>query len=102
MTKVDIYSGFLGAGKTTLIKKMIKEAYAGQKLVSVAPLGGDEPIIYASTLAGKDTMRIQVSGHSEQTMVIAVFDNLGKGASGAAIENMNILLGIDETTGLNL
>ena len=76
--------------------------YAGQKLVSVAPLGGDEPIIYASTLAGKDTMRIQVSGHAEQTMVTAVFDNLGKGASGAAIQNMNILLGVDETTGLNL
>ena len=35
MTKVDIYSGFLGAGKTTLIKKLIKEAYAGQKIVLV-------------------------------------------------------------------
>ena len=35
MTKVDIYSGFLGAGKTTLIKKMISEAYAGQKLVLI-------------------------------------------------------------------
>ena len=80
----------------------LSDHYAGQKLVSVAPLGGDEPIIYASTLAGKDTMRIQVSGHSEQTMVTVVFDNLGKGASGAAIENMNILLGVDETTGLNL
>ena len=80
----------------------LTDHYAGQKLVSVAPLGGDEPILYASTLAGKDTMRIQVSGHSEQTMVTAVFDNLGKGASGAAIQNMNILLGVDETTGLNV
>ena len=35
MTKIDIYSGFLGAGKTTLIKKMIKEAYHGQKLVLI-------------------------------------------------------------------
>ena len=80
----------------------LSDHYTGQKLVSVAPLGGDESVIYASTLAGKDTMRIQVSGHSEQTMVTAVFDNLGKGASGAAIENMIILLGVDETTGLNL
>ena len=80
----------------------LSEHYVGQKLVSVAPVGGDEPIIYASTLAGKDTMRIQVSGHSEQTMVTAIFDNLGKGASGAAIQNMNILLGVDETTGLNV
>ena len=76
--------------------------YAGAKLVSVAPLGGDEGLIYASTLSGKDTMRIQVCGHEEQTMVTAVFDNLGKGASGAAIQNMNILLGVDETTGLNV
>ena len=80
----------------------LNDHYAGQKLISVAPLGGDEPIIYASTLAGRDTMRIQVSGHREQTMVTAVFDNLGKGASGAAIQNMNILLGVDETTGLNV
>ena len=35
-------------------------------------------------------------------MITAIFDNLGKGASGAAIQNMNILLGLDETTGLNL
>ncbi len=76
--------------------------YAGQKLVSVAPLGGDESVIYASTLAGKDSMRILVSGHENQTMVTALFDNLGKGASGAAIQNMNIVLGIDETTGLNV
>lgn len=76
--------------------------YEGQKIVSVAPLGGDESVIYASTLSGKDTMRITVSGHENQTMVTALFDNLGKGASGAAIQNMNIMLGIEETTGLNL
>jgi len=84
------------------IWECLADHYAGQQLVSIAPLGGDEPIIYASTLAGKDTMRIQVVGHTEQTMVTAVFDNLGKGASGAAIQNMNILLGVDETTGLNV
>ena len=72
--------------------------YEGQKLVSVAPLGGDESVLYASTFAGKDSMRITVSGHENQTMVTALFDNLGKGASGAAIQNMNILLGVDEAT----
>ena len=76
--------------------------YEGQKLVTVAPLGGDESVIYASTLAGKDSLRIIVSGHEKQTMVTAMFDNLGKGASGAAIQNMNIVLGIDEATGLNV
>lgn len=76
--------------------------YEGQKLVTVAPLGGDESVIYASTLAGKDSMRLLVSGHEKQAMVTVLFDNLGKGASGAAIQNMNIVLGIEETTGLDL
>ena len=78
------------------------EHYQGQKIVSVAPLGGDESLIYASTLAGKDSMRLIVTGHESQTMVTALFDNLGKGASGAAIQNMNIMLGLDEATGLEL
>ena len=84
------------------IHEALAEHYEGQKMVSVAPLGGDESLIYASTLANKDTMRIIVTGHENQTMVTALFDNLGKGASGAAIQNMNIMLGIDEATGLNL
>ena len=80
----------------------LAEHYEGQKIVTVAPLGGDESVIYASTLAGKDSMRLMVTGHESQTMVTALFDNLGKGASGAAIQNMNIMLGIDEATGLEL
>ena len=103
----DFYAGMatsilLPGFDAAKVWECLNDHYAGEKIVSVAPLGGDEPLIYASTLAGKDNMRIQVSGHSEQTMVTAVFDNLGKGASGAAIQNMNILLGIDETTGLNV
>ena len=80
----------------------LRDHYAGQRIVTVAPLGGDESVIYASTLAGKDSMRIIVTGHEDQTVVTALFDNLGKGASGAAIQNMNILLGVDETTGLDV
>ena len=115
LTHKPVFSPILGdfyAGMATSILlpgfdaetvwQCLNDHYAGQKLVSIAPLGGDESVVYASTLAGKDTMRIQVSGHHEQTMVTAIFDNLGKGASGAAIQNMNILLGVDETTGLNV
>ena len=102
----DFYAGMatsilLPGFDAQTVWQCLADHYAGEKIVSVAPLGGDESVIYASTLAGKDAMRIQISGHSEQTMVTAIFDNLGKGASGAAIQNMNILLGIDETTGLN-
>ena len=75
--------------------------YAGQKLVTLAPFGGSEPVIYANTMAGRDSLQLTVCGHETQTIVTALFDNLGKGASGAAVQNMNIMLGLDETTGLN-
>lgn len=84
------------------VHEALSKHYEGQKLVTVAPLGGDEPVIYANTLAGHDSLRLIVCGHEEQTIVTALFDNLGKGASGAAVQNMNIMLGIEETTGLTL
>lgn len=84
------------------VHEALSKHYEGQKLVTVAPLGGDEPVIYANTLAGHDSLRLIVCGHQEQTIVTALFDNLGKGASGAAVQNMNIMLGIEETTGLTL
>ena len=103
----DFYSGMatsvlLPGFDARKVWECLADHYAGEKIVTVAPFGGDEALVYAGTLSGKDTMRIQVSGHGEQAMVTAVFDNLGKGASGAAIQNMNILLGVDETTGLNV
>ena len=55
-----------------------------------------------NALAGRDDMQITVSGNADRILLIARFDNLGKGASGAAIQNMNIILGLDETTGLNV
>lgn len=115
LTKKPVFSPIVGdfyAGMATSVLlpgvdaqrawEALSDHYAGQKLVNVAPLGGDEPVIYADTYAGKDTMRIQVSGQQDQCMVTAIFDNLGKGASGAAIQNMNLLLGLEETTGLSL
>ena len=84
------------------INAALAEYYADQTLVTVAPFGGEEPVIYASTLAGHDSLKLIVCGHEEQTIVTALFDNLGKGASGAAVQNMNLMLGFDETTGLVL
>ena len=84
------------------VHEVLARHYEGQKLVTVAPLGGDEAVIYASTMAGRDSLRLQVCGHEGQTAVTALFDNLGKGASGAAVQNMNLMLGFEETTGLTL
>ena len=74
--------------------------YAGERLVEVAPLGSNAPTLYANELAGTNGLRIVVCGGDGRTSVTALFDNLGKGASGAAVQNMNIALGLDETAGL--
>jgi N-acetyl-gamma-glutamyl-phosphate reductase len=58
--------------------------------------------VYANAKAGQDTLQLIVAGNDEQFTVTALFDNLGKGASGAAVQNMNIMLGLDEATGLTL
>ncbi len=84
------------------IRDMLAAYYEGQVMVQVAPFGGETPRLAAGALAGKDTLRLVVSGHEEQTMITALFDNLGKGASGAAVQNMNIMLNFEETEGLNL
>ena len=56
----------------------------------------------ATTLAGTDRLELTVSGHEGQTIVTARFDNLGKGASGAAVQNMNLMLGLEPLKGLSL
>ncbi|MBQ1935780.1 MAG: N-acetyl-gamma-glutamyl-phosphate reductase, partial [Clostridia bacterium] len=56
----------------------------------------------ASAFSGRDDMQVTVCGNDERMTLVARFDNLGKGASGAAVQNMNILLGVDESTGLSL
>lgn len=76
--------------------------YAAAKLVSVAPLGWSESMIAANTAAGTDSLTLIVNGNEERCTVTSLFDNLGKGASGAAVQNMNLMLGFDEATGLNL
>jgi N-acetyl-gamma-glutamyl-phosphate reductase len=51
-------------------------------------------------VAGTNSLEIMVSGGAERAMLIARLDNLGKGASGAAVQNMNIMMGLAEDTGL--
>ena len=53
-------------------------------------------------MKGRDDMLVTVTGNSERILLVSLFDNLGKGASGAAIQNMNIVMGVPETTGLVL
>lgn len=91
-----------GTPTTADIHDALVKHYEGSALVSVAPLGYNEAMIAANTLSGKDTLTLIVCGNDQQTTVTALFDNLGKGASGAAVQNMNLMLGFEETAGLSV
>jgi N-acetyl-gamma-glutamyl-phosphate reductase len=78
----------------------LQEYYASEHFVSVLPFGTNASTLYANELAGTNHLHIVVCGNDDRISVTALFDNLGKGASGAAVQNMNIVLGLDETTGL--
>lgn len=83
---------------------MFAAHYEGAHFVRVAGFMGEgtlpEQFIPANTLAGTNSMQLFVYGNDERIMITTRFDNLGKGASGAAVQCMNIMMGIDEATGL--
>jgi N-acetyl-gamma-glutamyl-phosphate reductase len=77
----------------------LSEYYDGQRFITVSPELGSG-MLESNWGTGTNNLRITVSGNDCQTIVTAQFDNLGKGASGAAVQNMNIMLGFDEAAGL--
>ncbi len=83
------------------IYDIFAEHYAGQKMISVRPFG-QEGMLGTNEMTGKDSMEIIVSGNDDRILIASTFDNLGKGASGAAIQCFNLITGTDETTGLVL
>ena len=97
---VPLFAGDL-KGSPEDIKNAYKAAYTGPLVHFVE--GCDEGgFLSAAAYSGFDDMEISVSGNGERILLTARFDNLGKGASGAAIQNMNIRLGLAETAGLSL
>ncbi|MDO4798424.1 MAG: N-acetyl-gamma-glutamyl-phosphate reductase [Coriobacteriales bacterium] len=100
-TSVMLHNRLLaGVRSAQDVHRCLAAHYAHERLVSVAPFNPAQPTLYANELAGTNELRIVVCGNDERTTVTALFDNLGKGASGAAVQNMNIVLGLDETRGL--
>ena len=83
------------------IKRVYKEKYNGP-VVRYKEEFDEGGFVSANSLTGKDSMEISVSGNEDRILLISRYDNLGKGASGAAVECMNIVMGADKTTGLIL
>ena len=78
----------------------VYRSYYTTGLVRYAESAGEEGFLSAGALAGRDDLEISVFGCEERILLVSRFDNLGKGASGAAIQNMNLVLGVEETLGL--
>ena len=106
----DFYSGM--EVTVTLFASQIKGSiddirrifadYYQNGLVRADDTADADCMLSAAAFSGRDDMRVSVYGNEERILLVARFDNLGKGASGAAIQNMNILLGMEESTGLNV
>ena len=91
-------------GVSTLheVWQVLADHYAGEKLVRVAPEGAGDlgGKLYGNAKAGDNGLTLVAAGNDETFTITALFDNLGKGASGAAVQNMNLMLGLEETAGL--
>lgn len=88
-------------GNIDKIKSVYKEYYK-EKIIYLCENSDENGFLSSGKMSGRDDMEIGVFGNDERITLVSRFDNLGKGASGAAIQNMNIVLGIDEKTELNI
>ena len=106
VVSLPLYTDYLK--KETSPEKLAKffaEYYAGEQFVKVMPYGAEEELkgmMAGNGCSGWDGLKIFVTGNEERVVLHAQFDNLGKGASGAAIQCLNIMLGCEESKGLNL
>ena len=102
VVSVPLFAGLLTRCATVQdVRDIFKKHYDQKPFVKVRE-AREDGMIGANNFAGRDDMEIEVGGNDERILVTARFDNLGKGASGAAVQCMNLVLGTDETTGLNL
>ncbi|MBO5453081.1 MAG: N-acetyl-gamma-glutamyl-phosphate reductase [Clostridia bacterium] len=83
------------------IKEIYKNMY-NSKIIHFDEEADNDGLLSAMAYSKRDDMGISVFGNEDRIILTARFDNLGKGASGSAIQNMNIVMGVDETTGLEV
>lgn len=97
---VPIFAEDLSCSKDEL-EKFFADYYQNG-LVHFAANADENGFLSAGAFSGRDDMQITVTGNDDRILLSARFDNLGKGASGAAIQNMNLILGVPEDTGLTV
>ena len=98
---IPLFPELLNNGSIDKIKDIYRNKYNGP-IVKYVEDFAESGFVSAGKLTGKDSMEISVSGNEDRILLIARYDNLGKGASGAAVECMNIIMGTDKTIGLEI
>lgn len=101
-TTVMLHGDMIGEFTAQQVCDMLYEKYRNKALIKVNPKVMTSGMLPANEFSGKDILEITVCGNDERITVTSRFDNLGKGASGAAVQNMNLMLGFSETEGLSL
>lgn len=106
VVSVPVYTELMNKGRTPQeVWKYLADFYAGSRFVRVMPFGAEEEsanMLAGNAMSGRDSLRIYVTGNEDRVLLSSQFDNLGKGASGAAIQCLNIALGCEESKGLHL
>lgn len=106
----DFYSGMevtvplfkedlLNGATVADVREVYRKLYTGP-IVTYAENASEGGLLAANAFSGKDTMQVTVEGNEDRILLIARYDNLGKGASGAAVECMNMVMGADPAEGL--
>ena len=97
----DQFANLPAGGVIAALKKIYRDCYTtGLVRFADDPAAAEGGFLSSAALSGRDAMEVSVYGNEERVLLVSRFDNLGKGASGAAIQNMNLVLGCDETEGL--
>lgn len=107
VVSVPVYGEFLkGYAGADGLRDFFAEYYKGQKFIKVMEAGAEEALaggmMAGNGCSGWDGLRVYVTGNEERIVLTAQFDNLGKGASGAAVQCLNLMLGCEEEKGLNV
>ena len=106
LVEIPLYTDMLLSHKSPEeLRDYLADFYKGEKFIRVNESGKEAEsgnVLFTDTQSGWDGLEIFVTGNEERAVVLSRFDNLGKGASGAAVQCLNIVMGVDEAKGLNI
>lgn len=103
LVQIPLFRPEVSNASKTELHGILTDRYAGEPFISVLPLDDsmlEEGFLNPTACNGTNNMQLMLFGNEEQYLLVARYDNLGKGASGAAVQNLNLMLGFEETNGL--